>query len=230
MADQLDRIRILLVDDHPLTRDGIRACLAAAPHIEVAAEAADGREALRQIPKVAPDVVVMDVNMPGLNGLAATAALRRKLPEARVLVLTMYDHPEYVMEMMRAGARGYVSKEAPPSELISGIEVVAAGGLHFSLAETTRYVRLYGAAQAGVPARPIKDLSLREREVLALSAQGLSNREISERLQLAVRTVETYRERLMRKLDLHDVTALRFYAAAHGIILLGSDGNNGVRS
>lgn len=218
MADAPRRIRVLLVDDHPVIRDGLRDCLAAAPQIEIVAEAADGREALREVRRAKPDVVVMDVNMPRLNGLAATAELSRRHPETRVLMLTMHEHSEYVMEIIRSGARGYLSKEAEPAEIIRAIETVAAGGTHFGVAETVRFLRRHRPAAASGATAPLKDLSEREREVLALIAEGLSNREIAGRMKVALRTVETYRERLMRKLDLHDVTALRFHAMARGLM------------
>jgi two-component system, NarL family, nitrate/nitrite response regulator NarL len=210
-------IRVLLADDHPLTREGIRACLGAAPHLEIVAEAADGAEALRRARQLAPDVVVMDINMPGMNGLAATIALRHECPAVRVLVLTMHEHPEYMVEVIRAGARGYVSKDATPGELIGAIEKVAAGETHFNLPETVRYLRRYRAAPACVLAAPVNALTRREHEVLALIGQGLTNRQVAARLHIGVRTVETHRERLMRKLDIHDVTGLRSYATAQGL-------------
>jgi two-component system response regulator NreC len=221
MAEPQRRIRVLLADDHPLIREGLRDCLAAAPHIEVVAEAGDGRETLQEARRVKPEVVVMDVNMPRMNGLAATAELLRRQPEVRVLMLTMHEHSEYVMEIMRSGARGYLAKEAEPAEIIRAIETVAAGGTHFGVAETVRYLRRRPGKADGAAA-PTKDLSEREREVLTLVAEGLSNREIAARLKVALRTVETYRERLMRKLDLHDVTALRFHAMARGLMQKGS--------
>jgi DNA-binding NarL/FixJ family response regulator len=218
MADVQKKIRLLLVDDHPLTREGIRACLDAAPHIEVIAEAADGREAVRRAHELAPDLVVMDVNMPRLNGLAATATLQRECPAVRVLVLTMHDHPEYIVEIIRAGARGYVSKDISPAELIRAIEKVAAGEAYFGLAETLRYLRRYSSASPCVMAEPTKALTSREREVIGYIGQGMTSREISGRMKVAQRTVETYRERLMRKLDVHSTSELRFYAAAHGLV------------
>ena len=217
MAQAPRKIRVLLVDDHPLTREGVRACLGSCPHLEVIAEAASGREAVRTARRLAPDVVVMDVNMPDMNGLAATAALRREQPETRVLVLTMHQHPEYIVEIIRAGARGYLSKDASPAELVRAIEKIAAGETNFDLGETVRFMRRYSAAAPCVAATPVQALTAREREVISLVAVGLTNRQIAARLQVALRTVETHRERLMRKLDVHDTKALRAYAAAHGL-------------
>lgn len=218
MHEPTAKIRVLLADDHPLTREGIRACLDATPHVEIVAEAADGHEAVRLARRLAPDVVIMDVNMPRLNGLAATTALARECPGVRVLVLTMHDHPEYIVEIIRAGARGYLSKDTSPAVLVRVIEKIAAGETHFELAETVRYMRRYSAAAPCVLAPPVHALTPREREVIALIADGLTNRQISARLKIAVRTVETHRERLMRKLDVHDTNGLRNYAAAHGLL------------
>jgi two-component system, NarL family, response regulator NreC len=218
MGESPAKIRVLLADDHPLTREGIRACLDSAPHLEIVAEASDGREAVQLARRLAPDVVIMDVNMPRLNGLAATTALARECPATRVLILTMHDHPEYIVEIIRAGARGYLSKDTVPTELVRVIEKIAAGEAHFELTETVRYMRRYSAAMPCVVAPPVHALTPREREVIALIAEGLTNRQISTRLKIAVRTVETHRERLMRKLDVHDTNALRSFAAAHGLL------------
>jgi DNA-binding NarL/FixJ family response regulator len=135
----------------------------------------------------------------------------------------MHDHPEYIVEIIRAGARGYVSKDISPPELIRAIEKVAGGDTYFGLAETLRYVRRYSGAAACVMAEPIKALTAREREVIAFIGQGLTNREIAGRMKVAQRTVETYRERLMRKLDVHSTSELRYYAAAHGLVTQPKD-------
>lgn len=224
MPDTPKTIRILLVDDHPLIREGIRACIEHAPHIQIVGEAGDGREAVQRALELAPDVVVMDVNMPRLNGLAATALLRQQRPDARVLMLTLHDQSEYLLEMIRVGARGCLNKESQPNDLIRAIEKVAAGEAHFALEDTVRFLRRYLPAPACVLPPPIQALTEREREVLALIGRGLTNREISTQLDVAVRTVETHRERLMRKLDLHDTASLRAYASAQE--LLAADGPN----
>lgn len=219
MPDTSKKIRILLVDDHPLIREGIRACIEHAPHIQVVGEAGDGREAVQWALELAPDVVVMDVNMPRLNGLAATALLRQQRPDARVLVLTLHDQPEYLLEMIRVGARGCLNKESQPNDLIRAIEKVAAGEAHFALEDTVRFLRRYLPAPACALPSPTQALTAREREVLTLIGQGLTNREIAAQLDVAVRTVETHRERLMRKLDLHDTASLRTYASAQELLM-----------
>lgn len=208
-------IRLLIVDDHPLTRDGVRACLGASRHIEIVGEAADGAEALELARQVAPDVVLMDVNMPRLNGMAATVLLLRENPALRVLFLTMHEQLDYIVEIMRCGGRGCILKGATPRELIAAIEKVAAGETCFGLAETARYLRRYLPAPPCEIDRPLATITEREQQVIRLVGEGFNNREIGERLGVALRTVETYRERLMRKLDLHDASGLRAYAAAN---------------
>ena len=218
----LRKIRLLLVDDHPLTREGVKACLAHVPGLTVVGEAADGDEAIARAHELRPDVVVMDLNMPRLNGLAATARLMREQPDARVLILTMHDHAEFLVEIIRAGARGCLSKAQPPSDLVRAIEQVAAGETHFALDETVRFLRRYHPAPPCALAEPVHALTDREQEVIGLIGQGLTNREIAVRLQVAIRTVETHRERLMRKLDLHDASQLRAYACAQALVSAGS--------
>lgn len=218
MNEQRPQIRIVLADDHPLTREGLRVCLGVAPHITVVAEASDGREALQRARELQPDVVVMDVNMPGANGLSATVELVRKHPEVRVLVLTMHDQPEYVMAIIRAGARGYLSKDASTAEIVQAIEHIAAGQTHFAVADIARYLRRYSGAPACELPAPVRALTGRERQVVTLIGEGCTNRQIAARLKIGVRTVETYRERLMRKLDIHAARELRDYAAAHRLV------------
>ena len=207
-------IRLLIVDDHPLTREGVRVCLAPHDHIQIVGEAADGEEALVYARRFSPEVVLMDVNMPRLNGMAATLLLLRENPALRVLFLTMYDQVDYLVEIMRCGGRGCVLKGAPPQELVAAIEKVAAGDTCFGVTETVRYLRRYHPAPPCEIDLPVAALTARERQVIRLVGEGFSNREIGERLGVALRTIETYRERLMRKLDLHDAAGLRAYAAA----------------
>ena len=213
------KIRVLVVDDHPLTREGLRSCLDLTPHVRVVGEAADGRAALERYDELLPDLVVMDVNMPQLNGIAATGLLLRRHPHARVLVLTMHDHPEYLVEVVRSGARGCLSKGAAPEELVRAIERVVAGESAFDAQTIVRYVRRFLPAPPCAVAEPVQKLTTRENEVLALVGEGCDNRQIAERLRVALRTVETYRERLMRKLDLHDAGEVRARARA-GLLAL----------
>ncbi|MBS0630787.1 MAG: response regulator transcription factor [Verrucomicrobia bacterium] len=215
MSEPDRKLRILLVDDHPLVREGVRACLTRVPHLEIVGEAGDGVEALAMVRQLAPDVVLMDVNMPRMNGLEATARLRVEAPKVRVLALTIHDRAEYTMQLMHSGASGCVTKDAPPAELIHAIEAVGRGSSYYSAQ----------AAQALRPAlmNPKKDdkLSAREREVLALIAEGLGNKVMAARLGLDVRTIESHRSRLMRKLDIHSVAGLTRYALANSYVKLG---------
>jgi len=213
MNDFPSPLKVLLVDDHPLVREGVRACLAPVAHLNVVGEAADGGEALRLTRLLEPDVVLMDVNMPGMSGLEATVRLQREAPGVRVLALTIHDRREYVLQLMHAGAAGYVTKEARADELIRAIEVVARGGSYFS-SQAARALRPDGETVKA------SKLTAREREVLALVAEGLSNKDIASRLRVEVRTIESHRSRLMDKLDIHSVAGLTRYALAQGYVQL----------
>lgn len=192
-------VRLMLVDDHPLVRDGLRVRLEAVPGFTVVAEAGDAEAALAEARRAAPDLVLMDIGMKGVNGIEATRRLTAALPALRVLVLSMYDNAEYVREARHAGALGYLLKDQPAEEIVSAIRSVMAGGSHFA-----------SPADDSPPADAA--LTPREREVLALIAEGLSSREIGERLAMGVRTVETHRTNLRRKLDLGSPAALIRYA------------------
>jgi DNA-binding NarL/FixJ family response regulator len=196
-------IRLLLVDDHPLVRDGLRARLEAVPGLLVVAEADSAEAALNAAAASRPDLVLMDIGMRGTNGIAATRALRAAHPGLRVLMLSMFDNPEYVREADRAGASGYVLKDSPAEEILAAIHAVAAGG---------RWHSQDVAAALDASAPEPKLLTPREREVLALIAEGLSSRDIGERLQMGVRTVETHRSALRRKLGLASAAALVRFA------------------
>jgi DNA-binding NarL/FixJ family response regulator len=224
-SSQDKRIRLLLADDHPVVRKGILSCLMRQPGLEVVGEAGDGDEALAKAKELTPDLVLMDVDMPGLNGLAVTEVLRKELPQTRVLILSMHSSPEYAMRTMEAGARGYVLKEASPEELLRAIQTVNAGDSYFSpdLAQAVlnRYVQENPDAAAG------ERISHREREVLIQIAEGLSNKEIACRLGVGVRTVETHRERIMRKLNIHSVAGLTKYAISKGLVALREESGPG---
>lgn len=210
-------IRVLLADDHPLIREGIRSCLATAPDIKVVGEAVDGRDAIEKTRQLSPDLVLMDLNMPHLGGLAAAAEILRESPKVRVLALTVHRQLEYSVEILLSGAHGHVSKDAPPSELIQAIETVGRGGTHFDVEATVQYLRRYAPGSSCAAATMARVLTPREEQVLALVADGLSNRHIAARLGIGLRTVETHRERLMRKLDIHNVAGLTRFAVAHGM-------------
>jgi two-component system response regulator NreC len=212
--------RVLLCDDHALLRDGLRAILAQQDWIEVVGEARDGREAVEQARRLEPDVVLMDIEMPELSGLDATARITRSKLPCRVLILTLYDDEEVVARCLDAGAAGYVLKDGPSSELIHAIEAVARGQSYLSPRALTQVVQHAGK---GRPTRTRYDLLTgREREVLKLLADGLSSKEIACRLELSVKTVDVHKYNLMRKLGVHDRAGLVKYALQKKLIRLGT--------
>lgn len=196
-------VRILLVDDHPLVRDGLRARLEAAPHLRVVGEAGSGQEALEQAGLLPPDLVLMDVNMRGGSGIEATAQLNARYPGIAVLMLSMHDKPEYVSQAMQAGARGYVLKDAPGKDIVLAIDAVMGGGIYYSAAL---------ARQLASPHLPDNQLTLREQEVLRHIAAGQSNKQIARELDLSVRTVETHRLNIKRKLGIEGQAELIRFA------------------
>lgn len=203
------RIRLLLVDDHQLVRDGLRARLGDIPEIDIVGEAANGEQALAAAETLRPDLALVDIGLPDINGIELTTALAQRCPELRVLILSMYDSQGYVMSAMRAGARGYVLKDAPSAEIIAAIRAVAAGGVYFSSALT---------AALSTQADDATALTEREREVLILVAQGDSNKRIAQKLDVSVRTVETHRLNLRRKLGIETAAGLASYALKRGWI------------
>ena len=211
-------IKVLVADDHPVVRKGLQTCLAQQKNFKVVGEAVDGDEALRKARELSPDVVLMDISMPGMNGLAVTEVLRREAPDMKVLILSVHSNKEYIFRVIQAGAHGYVSKEAPPAEVLRAIESVYEGEPHFS--EDIRRDALNQFVLGGGKKPPFAQLTSREREVLLLIADGRSNKEIADRLNIGVRTIETHRERIMRRLNIHSVAGLTKYAIANGLISL----------
>jgi two-component system, NarL family, nitrate/nitrite response regulator NarL len=212
------RIKLLLADDHPVVRKGIASCLARHQHLEVVGEASDGLETVRRAKELAPDIILMDIDMPQMNGLAVTELLRKELPQVKVLILSMHSNSEYVVRIIESGARGYVLKEASPEELVKAIEVVQNGESFFSSDVARVALNQYVRGNGGDP--HAAQLTRREREVLIQIAEGLSNKEIASHLGVGVRTVETHRERIMRKLNIHSVAGLTKFAIAKGLISL----------
>jgi two-component system, NarL family, nitrate/nitrite response regulator NarL len=213
-------IKVLLADDHPVVRKGLQTCLSKRANLKVVGEAADGDEALRKARELSPDVVLMDISMPGMNGLAVTEVLRKEVPDMKVLVLSVHSNKDYIFRVIQAGAHGYVSKEAPPDELLRAIESVYSGEPHFS--EDIARAALNEFVSSGGKKEPFAQLTSREREVLVLIAEGQSNKEIADKLGIGVRTIETHRERIMRRLGIHSVAGLTKYAIANGLISLES--------
>jgi two-component system, NarL family, nitrate/nitrite response regulator NarL len=212
------RIRVLLVDDHPVVRMGISSCLARHPHLVVVGEAADGLEALAKARALLPDIVLLDIDLPQMSGLVVADVLRKELPNIKVLILSMYQRADYLPRILQSGARGYVLKETSPEELAKAIETVIAGECYFSPAVAR--LALNQLVQGNGNAPDAAALTNREREVLVLVAEGLSNKEIANNLSIGVRTAETHRERIMRKLAIHSVAGLTRFAIAKGLIAL----------
>ena len=210
------RTRILLADDHTLVRQGFRALLAAMPDVEVVGEAANGREALHLIRALAPDVVLMDIAMPELNGLDATAHALRDRPQLKVIIVSMHATEAYVVEALRAGAAGYLLKDADAGELERAIRAVARGEHYLTPSVSHHVIERFLQAESSDQAA--EALSPRQREVLQLIAEGRSTREIAEQLNLSVKTIETHRAQLMQCLDIFDVAGLTRHALRIGLI------------
>ena len=216
-----DRIRILLVDDQRLMREGLRILLELEPDLEIAGEATNGQEALDTYAEIEPDVVLMDVRMPGMDGVEATWRLRERWPSARVVILTTFDDDEYVFEGLRAGARGYLLKDVSGHDLAEAVRTVAAGGALIEPSVARRVVAEF--ARMAPPIRQPDDglaepLSEREREILRLMAQGLTNREIADRLSLAQGTVKNYVTTILQKLGARDRTQAALRARELGML------------
>jgi DNA-binding NarL/FixJ family response regulator len=225
-------MRVLLADDHTLFREGVRSLFATEGDIEVVGEAANGAEAVRMAAELRPDVVVMDLMMPVMNGIEATRRIHAAQPEIKVLVLSMYDDEEYVQQLLAAGASGCMLKRATSDELVKALREVVSGGMPLDPAVAVRlvkdYVRLVQEAGSGSSAAQddtagSTTLTPREFEVLKLVAEGHTNQDIADRLGVSRKTVDAHRTNLMRKLCIHDVTELVKYALRNGIIKLDPD-------
>ena len=213
----MSKIKVLVVDDHAMFRQGICALVGSYEDLEVVGEAENGREAIEKVREFSPEVVLMDIAMPIMGGLEATRRIQKEAPNTKVLVLTQYDDSEYVLSLVRAGAKGYISKTATSSELISAIRAVNAGEffLYPSAAKTLieEYLRRAGGEKDGYDR-----LTSREREILQLVAEGQTNREIADRLVIGVKTVLRHRTNIMEKLGFHNRTELIKYAISKGLI------------
>jgi DNA-binding NarL/FixJ family response regulator len=215
----MSSIRVLIADDHAILRDGVRALLALSEDITVVGEAANGQQAIDLARSLAPDVILMDIAMPGLGGLEATLEIRKDNPQAKILVLTQYEDREYIRRFLKAGVSGYVLKKAAASELTSAIRAVSRGGLVLDPDIAREAMREHdGSAAPGRAADPYETLTDREKQVLKLVAEGHSNKEVAELLEISVKTAMSHREHIMQKLDLHSRTDLIRFAIQQGVI------------
>jgi len=210
----MKRIRILLADDHAVVRAGFKMILSAQADMEIVGEAGNGREAVESAEALKPDIVVMDVAMPELNGIEATRRLATSLPHTRVVALSMHKDSVYVREILRAGARGYLLKDSPAGDLVSAVRAVASGQSYLSPGVSNAVLDDYRRHVTN----PIDLLTTREREVLQMIAEGKTNKEIAGVLNLSVYTVDAHRGRIMEKLNLHSINELVRFAVRNGLI------------
>ncbi len=211
-------VKLLLVDDHPIVRSGLRMLFLSEPGMTIVGEASSGHEAIEAVQRLHPDVVIMDVSMPGMNGIEATRRIKAAHPETAVLALTMYEDEQYFFEMLNAGASGYIPKRAAPDDLVSAIKVVAEGNVFLYSTLARFLMRDMAERAAAEPEESEEVLTAREREVLTCIAEGLTNREIAETLVISIKTVERHRENIMAKLDMHNRVELVKYAIKKGLI------------
>ncbi len=213
------KIRVLLADDHTILRAGLRMMIDAQPDIEVIGEASDGRQALSETQRLQPDVVLMDITMPEMNGIEATRQIKRAGDAPRVLILTMHENEEYLFQVLRAGASGYILKEAASAELISAIRIVNSGRFYMSPSAQSMMVGDYlQRVRSGEERDSYSALTEREREILKLVAEGHTNNQIAERLFISPKTVDTHRTHIMDKLNLHSRAELVKYAMRRGLL------------
>ncbi len=212
-----ETIRVLIADDHTIVRSGLNLLLSSEPDIEVIGEATDGHTAVQMAAEVSPDVVLMDIGMPGLNGFQATREIKEQNPAANILVLTMHRSDEYFFQMLEAGASGYILKGAETSELIHAVRIVARGDVFLYPSMAGRLVQQF-LSHTGSESATGPKLTPREREILKLVAEGFTNREIADRLVVSPSTVHTHRTNLMQKLNLHTRHELVQYAKRHGFL------------
>ncbi len=217
----MPKIKLVLADDHAVVRSGLRMLLQAQPDMEIVGEADSGAQALAQVQLLHPDIILMDIQMPGMNGIEATRQIKEVCGETAVLALTMHEDDQYFFEMLQAGASGYVPKRAAPDELVHAIRTVSRGEVFLYPSLATRLVQSYLGGDAGSDSEAlVSDLTPREQEVLVHIAEGQTNPEIADKLVISVKTVDRHRENIMRKLNLHSRIDLVKYALRQGLIEL----------
>ena len=216
----MSRTTVVLADDHPIMRQGLRTLLEAEGDFVVIGEEADGLQVVELVERLRPDVLLLDVRMPGLNGLEITRQIVQRALKTRIVILSMHANETYVLEALRHGAAGYVLKDANPAEMLEAVREVRAGRRYLSPALSERAIEAYARKAQATPEDPYETLTTREREILQLAAESSSIAEIGTRLGISPRTVETHRENLMRKLSLQSQTDLIRYALRRGILPL----------
>jgi DNA-binding NarL/FixJ family response regulator len=211
--------RIVIAEDHTILRDGLKSLLSAYPDFDIVGEAENGRDAIRCVEKIAPDLVLMDLSMPKTNGLEAIKEIKKRNPETKIVALTVHKTEEYILATLEAGADGYVLKDAGQSELVMAIRNVLSGRRYLSPGVSEKVIEGYLEGRKGVKPKSSWDtLTQREREVLKLIAEGFKNKEVADYLFISLKTVEKHRANLMKKLDLHNAAALTAFAIERGLI------------
>jgi two-component system response regulator NreC len=211
-------IDIFLADDHQVLRKGLNSLLSTEPGYNIIGESGDGLEVVELVERLQPDVLILDLMLKGINGLEVTRQLSKKCPKTNIIILSMHNNEAYVLEALRAGAKAYILKESPPDELVHAINEVMAGRRYLSSTLSERAIDSYIQKAEGQTTFPYENLTTREREILQLTAQGLSNTDMANRLFISPRTVETHRTNIMHKLNLHNSSQLLQFAIQHGII------------
>jgi DNA-binding NarL/FixJ family response regulator len=218
MNSSVKPVRVMLADDHTLVRAGIRALLEKLPGVEVVGEAGDGREVLKLVKLHRPDVVLMDISMPGLNGLEAAVRMAKEFPDVRVIILSMHPNEEYVWRALKAGAAGYLLKKAATAELATALQHVALGEFYLSQEISTRLPKNFALDGIAHRKSPLEELTGRQREILQLIAEGRNTKGIAEILKVSPKTIEYHRMKLMDCLNVHDVPGLVRFALRVGLI------------
>jgi two-component system response regulator NreC len=211
--------RIVIAEDHTILREGLRALISSQEDLEVVGEAGDGREAVRQVEDLTPDLILMDLSMPKMNGIEAIREIRRRIPDTRILALTVHKTEEFILEVLQAGADGYIPKDASSNELMMAIRSVLMGKRYLCPSVSRVVIEGYlESRRTPESSTPWDTLTKREREILKLIAEGHKNKEIADYLCISVKTVEKHRANLMKKLDLHSAAALTAYAMERGLV------------
>lgn len=213
-------IRVVLADDHTIVRDGLRALLEANPEIKVVGDAANGKEVVTQAGELKPDVIIMDISMPGLNGIDATRQIIRSNPNVGVIILSMLGAADHVFHALQAGVRGYLLKESAGREVTQAVEAVYRGEMYFSRPITQTMIDDYMQARVEAESEPLESLSVRENEILCMVVEGKTSAEIGRSLNLSPKTIDSYRSRMMQKLGVSDFGELIKFAIKHGLISL----------